>query len=262
MRRRIRREHQGAGEPRAGPAGAADPAEPGSPRRRRRRRAVRRRRRNPDPDPRRLLPGRTGEAGSHAAAARRVRGRDDLPAAGTRVAAGVRTGTRAHGPRGRPGGARLARRPDRPRDADVAAREGSRARHPPDLHRPRTGRDGAGRARAQALRDPQDRQPQDPGAEAEARQGVLRAVDLDAHRGLQGPAARRPGRPLLHGPRRSARRVGDRAGAPALLDQHVPGVGTRAPVPPDRAQRRDQHGEGQLQLDTRARGRDVVAGAA
>jgi glutamate synthase (NADPH) large chain len=35
-----------------------------------------------------------------------------------------------------------------------------------------------------------------------------------------------------------------------------------APVPPDRAQRRDQHRQGQLQLDSSARRRDVVAGAA
>ena len=61
---------------------------------------------------------------------------------------------------------------------------------------------------------------------------------------------------------RPARGVGARAGAPALLDQHVPDVGARAPVPLGRAQRRDQHGERQLQLDARARGRDVVAGAA
>ena len=41
-----------------------------------------------------------------------------------------------------------------------------------------------------------------------------------------------------------------------------PVVGTRASVPPDRAQRRDQHRQGQLQLDPRARRRDVLAGAA
>ena len=35
----------------------------------------------------------------------------------------------------------------------------------------------------------------------------------------------------------------------------------RAPVPDGRAQRRDQHRQGQLQLDARARGRDEVAGA-
>ena len=43
----------------------------------------------------------------------------------------------------------------------------------------------------------------------------------------------------------------------ALLDEHVPELGARAPVPPDRAQRRDQHAPGQRQLDARPR---VAAG--
>ncbi len=50
-------------------------------------------------------------------------------------------------------------------------------------------------------------------------------------------------------------------GAPALLDQHLPRVAARAPLPHGRAQRRDQHRQGQLQLDARPRGRDEVAGA-
>ncbi len=48
-------------------------------------------------------------------------------------------------------------------------------------------------------------------------------------------------------------RLGARARAPALLDQHVPRVAARPPVPDDRPQRRDQHGQGQRQLDERAR---------
>ena len=47
--------------------------------------------------------------------------------------------------------------------------------------------------------------------------------------------------------------LGARAGAPALLDQHLPRVAAGAPVPHGRAQRRDQHRQGQLQLDARAR---------
>ncbi len=154
----------------------------------------------------------------------------------------------------------MARCPGRSRHAHVAARAGSRTGDSPDLHRPRCGRHGPRRARAQALHHPQARQPQHPGAQAAARQGVLRAVDLDAHGGLQGAAARRPGRPLLPRPRRSARRQRDRPRAPALFDQHLPVVGARPSVPHGRAQRRDQHGQGQLQLDARPRGRDVVAG--
>src|SRR6266403_2075298 len=48
--------------------------------------------------------------------------------------------------------------------------------------------------------DPQERQPQDSGAETEARSRVLRAVDVDPHRGLQGFADGRPGRSLLPRP--------------------------------------------------------------
>ena len=44
-----------------------------------------------------------------------------------------------------------------------------------------------------------------------------------------------------------------RARALALLDEHVPELGARAPVPHDRAQRRDQHAARQRQLDARAR---------
>ena len=58
----------------------------------------------------------------------------------------------------------------------------------------------------------------------------------------------------LQGP---ARRVGARAGAPALLDQHLPVVGPGAPVPHDLPQRRDQHAARQRQLDPRAPGRDL-----
>ena len=45
--------------------------------------------------------------------------------------------------------------------------------------------------------------PRHPGAEAAARQGVLRAVDVGAHHRLQGHAARRPGRRVLPRPART-----------------------------------------------------------
>ena len=108
----------------------------------------------------------------------------------------------------RPGAARLARRAGRPRHADVAdgARQG--AGDPPDLHRPRPRRDRARRAGAQALRHPQDGEQRDPGAEADAQPRVLRAQHELPHRHLQGPAAGRPGGPLLPGPGRPARRLG------------------------------------------------------
>ncbi len=40
----------------------------------------------------------------------------------------------------------------------------------------------------------------------------------------------------------------------AVLHQHLPGLGARAPVPDDRAQRRDQHRQGQQELDAGPRG--------
>ena len=132
----------------------------------------------------------------------------------------------------------------------------NRAGDPAGVHRPRHGRHRHRRAGAQALHHPQELGPRDPGAQARARQGVLRAVDVGAHHRLQGHAAGRPGRHLLQGPAGSARGVGAGAGAPALLDQHLSDLGSGASVPPDRAQRRDQHRARQRQLDPRAPGRD------
>ena len=59
---------------------------------------------------------------------------------------------------------------------------------------------------------------------------------------------------VLPRPQRRAGGVGARARALALLHEHVPVVAARAPVPLHRAQRRDQHGPGQPQLDAGARG--------
>ena len=97
--------------------------------------------------------------------------------------------------------------------------------------------------------------------QAQAQQGILRSQHVQPHRGLQGPAAGRPGRHLLPGPAGPALRVGPGPGAPALLHQHLPRVAAGPPVPLRRPQRRDQHGQGQLQLDEGARRRDVLAGA-
>ena len=60
-------------------------------------------------------------------------------------------------------------------------------------------------------------------------------------------------RTLLPGPARRAHRQRARAGPLALLDQHLPELGARAPVPLHRPQRRDQHAARQRQLDARAR---------
>ena len=59
---------------------------------------------------------------------------------------------------------------------------------------------------------------------------------------------------LLPRPRRRAGRVGPRPRAQPLLHQHVPVVAAGPPVPLRRPQRRDQHGDGQRELDAGPRG--------
>jgi hypothetical protein len=62
----------------------------------------------------------------------------------------------------------------------------------------------------------------------------LRAVDVGAHRRLQGHAAGRPGRRVLPRPAGSAHGVGAGPGAPALLDQHLPDLEPGASLSHDR----------------------------
>ena len=75
---------------------------------------------------------------------------------------------------------------------------------------------------------------------------------LLADRRLQGHADQLPAGQLLPRPRRRAPGLRAGARALALLDQHLPELGARAPLPDDRPQRRDQHAPGQRQLDARA----------
>ena len=77
----------------------------------------------------------------------------------------MRAGDRARDRSRRPGSARLARRADEQRRA-FGAHEGSRAGDPAGVRRARLARHGPGRARAQALRHPQERRSRDPGAAA------------------------------------------------------------------------------------------------
>ena len=238
--------------------GLRDPDQPHAPRRDGRRPAAGRRRGHPAAAARRVPAPRVRQARHHAAGDRPVRRRHGVPAAGAGVAHGVRAGDRARDHGRGPGAARLARRADdnaglsaRTKEVEPVIRMVFVARG--------VARHGRRRARAQALRDPQARGPRDPGAEAAPRQGVLRAVVLDAHDRLQGHAARAPGRRVLPRPARPDDGVGAGDGAPALLDQHVPDVGPRAPVPLRLPQRRDQHAARQLQLDARARRRDRLA---
>ena len=89
--------------------------------------------------------------------------------------------------------------------------------------------------------------------------GPVRRLELLAHDQLQGHADQLPAGRLLPRPARRARQERARARALALLDQHVPELGARAPLPRDLPQRRDQHGDGQRQLDARPRERAAPA---
>ena len=79
------------------------------------------------------------------------------------------------------------------------------------------------------------------------------AVLLLAHAGLQGDADLPPAAGLLPRPPGRALRQRPGPGPLALLDEHLPELGPRPPVPRHRAQRRDQHAHGQRQLDARPR---------
>ena len=157
--------------------------------------------------------------------------------------------------RPRPGAAGLAHAPVN-RDADASTVRSRAAA--PGLHRPRADViSGTRRAQVGSVH----RQRQHPAPKLKHSKEYY-VPHVQQHGGLQGPAAGRPGRRVLQGPFGRALRLRPGPGAPALLDQHLPQVAAGPPVPLRRPQRRDQHGQGQLQLDEGARGRDVLAGAA
>ena len=114
------------------------------------------------------------------------------------------------------------------------------------LRRRRRRRPRPRRVRAQAVRDPPRRRAR--------RRSRPRLPELQlAHDRLQGNADGAATARRLPRPAGRARQERTRARALALLDEHVPELGARAPVPADRAQRRDQHAARQRQLDARAR---------
>ena len=159
-----------------------------------------------------------------------------------RRAAGAARADRA---RGGPDAARLARGAGRPR----AHRRGRRrlsAGDPPAVRRRGPGRhdQDAFERKLYVIR-----------RVCELRLGERRAVrriELLAHAQLQGHADQLQ---LADSTRPARRAHQERAGARALalLDEHVPQLGARPPLPRDLPQRRDQHGDGQRQLDARAR---------
>ncbi len=236
VRCRLRRDAERRTEPfdrRPGPGGAAQSRPP---RRHRLRPEDRGRCRHPAADPRRL-PAR--ERRLPPAPAGRVRGRQRLPADRAGRGGQGQGDHRADRRGGAPDRARLAPGADRRLVAErpdplehallrAAVRGGRRA--PGDGHRARS---------ADVL----------PPSPDPARDRCLLRVAVGPDPGLQGHADHRAARAGL--PRAAGRADGQRHGrrALAVLHQHVPGLGARAPVPDDRAQRRDQHRQGQQELD-------------
>ncbi len=221
---------------RARPRRAAQPRPPRSDRRRPPRG---RRRGHPHPGPRRL-PARRPRR--RAARGRGLRGRHGLPADRRRRAGRGRAPDRGDRRRGGPAGPRLARRPRHPRPRGPR-RPRVHADLPPAGRR-RRGRDHGRRARPPRLL---------PAQAGRARGRGLLPVAVVSHRRLQGDADHRPARAVLPRPVRRALRHRARPGPLALLHQHLPELAAGPPVPAHRAQRRDQHRQGQPQLDDGAR---------
>ena len=202
-----------------------------------------RRRRDPAAAPRRVPARRHGRG---PAAARRLRRLRLLPAARAGAPRRSSSGCSRHGraPRASASSAGATSRSTRTTSASRPTctrrtSSSSSSRRPTSSRR-------SGRVRAQALRDPpRGRDRRRPGA----RDPELLSSRTIVYKGMLtarscSATTRTCGR---------AHEVGARAGPLALLDEHVPELGARAPVPDDRPQRRDQHAARQRQLDARAR---------
>ena len=223
--------------------GARGAREPRASRRRRRRSEHGRRCRHPDADPRRVLPRRRRQRSCPrpGATASRCASSRTTPSAGASSSSCSRRSSRTRARR-----RLLARRPGRPR---IRRAHGSRSPH---------------RSSASSSSPPAaDLDDQD--AFERKLYVIRRRFELEggarrdhpellvAHDRLQGHADGAAAARLL--PRSAGRAHGVRARARplAVLDQHVPELGARAPVPDDRPQRRDQHGAREHQLDAGAR---------
>ncbi len=142
------------------------------------------------------------------------------------ISEGLRRGDRGR----RHGAARLARRADRQLDARRVG-QADRAGAPAGLHRQGPPQAHRGRVRAAPLHPAQDDlRPALHRARA-AHLRLLPGVGVVPHRDLQGHVPRRPARHLLSRSARAGFRQRACAGAPALLDQHLPDAGRwRIPI--------------------------------
>ena len=199
------------------------------------------------------------QAQDQAAQARPLCRRSRVHAAGRAPARALRARVDAHHPRGGPGVPRLALGAGR-QLLPVGDGEGGGAGASPDLHRPAEGRSSEQQ-------------------EFERRLYLIRKVVSNAlhyaykDRDIGHYTVSLSSRTLVYkgmflsyqvkayytGPVGPARRLGDGAGASALLHQHLPVVEAGASLPHGRPQRRDQHAARQRQLDGGAAGVGVLA---
>ena len=241
LRGRLRRDPERCPEPqhhRPGPGGAAQPGPPG---RHGFRPAHRGRGRHPPPGAGRL-PARRGRL--RPAGGRSVRRRPGLFASRRGRRRDRQGADRGRRRRGGPGCPRLASRAHRrqlavgsdpPQQAAVRAPLPGRAGPLGGRHRP-------GPA---GVRRP---------ASGPARGRRLLRLPVGPDAGLQGDADHRAaGRRVRRAAGRADGQCAGRRPLP-LLHQHLPGLGAGPPVPDDRAQRRDQHRDGQPELDAGPRG--------
>ena len=212
--------------------------------------------------PHTFFAARGGAAGLRAARPGPLCGRPHLHAAGRRSARrhGSRSSTRASPTRARccSAGATCRSTTRACRTAPEIAIE--RALPPPGLHRPRPGRHRRRGLRAPALsscaRSSRRASSQAYGGLKNDFYIVSMSCRTVVYKGMflayQLGAYYRD----LHDPRF---RVGAGARPPALLDQHLPVLAARPPLPDGRPQRRDQHRPRQRQLDGGAPGERLLA---
>ena len=254
LRRRLHRRHQGPQVAQDRRGRDRDPVQSRASRRGRRRPARRRRRRHPGADAAQVLRPQGGGTRHHAAGARPLCGRLGVHAARSGMAEGHpgrsmprrfrRKGLTLLGWREVPhDNSSLGEsvKPTEPFHMQVFIGRG-----PSDQSR--------GRFRAPALHPAQGHLRRRLSQARAAARELLRRVAVVPHARLQGHVPRRPARQVLSRPARAGFRDRARAGASALLDQHVPELAAGASLPHGRAQRRDQHAARQRQLDGGAPG--------
>ena len=211
-----------------------------------------RRRRHPDPDAARLPRAGVRQARHHAPAPRPVRGRQRLPAHGTKATAAAARSS-SSGRSAKRACASLGWRtlPTDNSSLGPTARAGEPAMRQLFLSRPEAIEDDLAYERKLYV-------------VRRRIENAARASEIPGRRALYIPSLSQ--RTLVYKgmliapqlPRYfpdlvdDARRVGAGDGALALLDQHLPELGARAPVPLRLPQRRDQHAARQRQLDARA----------